>query len=171
MRAFCRYTRKRFEPSHGDVITYSWRVFRVPSRATHTPTNTPTDTHQHTRHHHTTTHTHTHHTARTHHHHTTHTMQTNTTQNPVYNRQPTVILREFQRGENVNGHVHPGQPTMILHSIKIFNICGVCNFYADLLFWNEYKSVINIRNWMRIYCFGINLIFPSVIIFAGMVFR
>ena len=29
----------------------------------------------------------------------------------------------------------------------------------------------NIRNLMRMYCFGINLIFTSVIVFAGMVCR
>ena len=32
-------------------------------------------------------------------------MHTNTTQNPVHNRQPTVILREFLRGEKVNAWI------------------------------------------------------------------
>ena len=45
--------------------------------------------------------------------------------------------RDLETKKLMLGYVHRGHPTMILHSIKIWNICIVCNF-------------------MRIYCFGIN---------------
>ena len=32
------------------------------------------------------------------------------------------------------GYVHGGQPTMIMHSIKIWIICENCNFMRTLLF-------------------------------------
>ena len=35
MRTFCRHTRKRFEPTHGDILNLHTGFFRVPSRATH----------------------------------------------------------------------------------------------------------------------------------------
>ena len=63
--AFCRHTRKRFEPTHGDVFEPTHGFFRAPSRATHR---------QHT--HHTA---HATHTTHTHHRH--HTPATNTTHN------------------------------------------------------------------------------------------
>ena len=67
------------------------------------------------------------------------------------------------------GHMHGGQPSMILHSIKICNICNVCNFMRIYCFWNH--QIRNIRNLMRIYCFGINLIFVTVFVSARMVSR
>ena len=48
MRAFCRHTRKRFEPTHGDVLTLHTGF--LPPRHTHHTHHTPhtTDTTQHT---------------------------------------------------------------------------------------------------------------------------
>ena len=34
------------------------------------------------------------------------------------------------------GYVHDGQPTVILHSVKIWNICNVRNFMRTFCFWN-----------------------------------
>ena len=86
MRASCRYTRRRFESTHGGVLDMSTGgFFRAPSRATlHTFTHTHQTTHTHTtpntKHNHTPTTTHTHHTTRTPHHTPqTHTRTTNTT--------------------------------------------------------------------------------------------
>ena len=62
-------------------------------------------------------------------------------------------------------------PTLILHSIKIWNICYVCNLIADIIVFRIEKSCEKIcfffshRNG-----FGINLRLTSVIVFAGMVF-
>ena len=74
-------------------------------------------------------------------------------QREYLNRQPTVILREFQRGEKMLEYVRRGQPTMILHSIKICNICDVISFGFIVFAIN---LVFNIRNLMGNYCFGIN---------------
>ena len=89
-RAFCWYTRTRFEPTHGGVLNLHTGSFSRVSRHTtqhaHTTPHTPTDTHQHThtnrhtqhtRHHHTHKHTHTQHCTHTQTHtHTTHTSHT-----------------------------------------------------------------------------------------------
>ena len=58
------------------------------------------------------------------------------------------------------GYANRGQPTMILHSIKISNNCNVCNFFMRIYCFGINK-IRNIRNLMRIYCFGINLIFVT----------
>ena len=93
MRAFCLYTRKRFEPTHGDVwnLHTGGGVFRVPSRATHTDTTDTTDTTTHHNTHHNTQHT-THNTQHTTHNtqHTTHNTQ-HTTHNTQHNTQHTKI--------------------------------------------------------------------------------
>ena len=69
MRAFCRYTRKRFACTHGDVWNLHTGGFRMPSRATH----------RHHRH------------QTPHRTHVTHTRMLG----HVHGGQPTVTLREF----------------------------------------------------------------------------
>ena len=49
MWACCRYTRGRFERTHGDVLNAHTEVFSV-THHNHTPTHTPTHTHRHTPH-------------------------------------------------------------------------------------------------------------------------
>ena len=88
----------------------------VGSKRAHVPAPTPHITTQHStpKHKQHIPHTHSQHKAHTPH--CTHTLHT--------------------RHTRMLGHVHGGQPTVILHSVKIGNICNVCNLYADLLFWN-----------------------------------
>ena len=107
MHAFCRYTRRRFERTHGDVLNLHTGGFpRAKPRytqTTHTPhthtPHTPHRTHQHTPHQ---TPPRTKHTP-----HCTHTSPLQHTRMLGYahNRQRTVFLREFQRGEKVNAWI------------------------------------------------------------------
>ena len=76
MRAFCRYTRSRFEPTHGDVLNTHGR-FSACQAAPHTTHTHHTAHTTHTTH--TTPHTHTHH--RHHTPHIAHQHSTNTTHN------------------------------------------------------------------------------------------
>ena len=56
---------------------------------------------------------------------------------------------------------------MIVHSVKIWIICNVCYFLFGFIVLE--LKIRTIRNLMRICCFGMNLIFVTVIILAGMV--
>ena len=109
MWARCRYTRRRPDRTHGGVLNlHTEGAFRVPCYTTHTRTTTPhahTDT-THTTHN--TTCTHTTPTPHTTHTHTTpHTTQHSTTDHDLAN----VIFN------------------------KSCNICNVCNFHEDVLFF------------------------------------
>ena len=111
MRAFCRHTRMRFEPTHGGF-------FRVPSRATHhtehiadtthNPTHTPTDTTHHTSHTNTThndTHTTIHHNTKNAH--PTHTLSTNTTNTLNAHAQHTTDIHiQIQIHIHIHIHIH-----------------------------------------------------------------
>ena len=102
LRAFFRYTRRRFECTHGSVLNLSTEgFFRESSHATHTTTHTHT-TPQHN------------------------TPHTHNTAQPSTDHDPANVIAN-----------------------KFCNICDDCNF-------------------MRIYCFGISLIFVTVIIFLKM---
>ena len=67
----------------------------------------------------------------------------------AHNRQPTVILR---RKSECLDMCTDAPPTMILHSIKICNICIVCNFMRTSLFLEvislaKINSVFFLQNW------------------------
>ena len=84
----------------------------------------------------------------------------------AHNRQPTVILTEFQRGEKVNAWMctavnHDPARVSIKSVISVTSVM-LCGFTVL-----EFIKIRNIRNLMRIYCFGINLRLTSVIISAG----
>ena len=62
----------------------------------------------------------------------------------MHNRQPTVILREFQRGEKVNAWICARRSTDHHHALeKIWIICNVCNFMRTLLFFGINKFCKN----------------------------
>ena len=175
MRAFCRHRRKRFEPTHGDVLNLHMGVFRVPSRATHTtphthrhnPTHNPTHTTQHkttTPKHKTYIPTHTRKRAEPQHggvsaHQAVPHTQPHTRTPPTQHTTPLAHTHHTYYTTHTTP-AHRGQPTMILHSIKIWNICNVCNFLCGFIVFGI-NSIRNIRNLMRIYCFGINLVFVT----------
>ena len=50
--------------------------------------------------------------------------------------------RDLETKKWMLGYVHRGQPTMILHSIKICIICNVCNFFMQIYCFGIKKSVI-----------------------------
>ena len=62
------------------------------------------------------------------------------------------------------GSVHRCQPTMILHSKKSGSFVTSVISCRFIVF--GFNKIRNIRNLMRIYCFGINLIFVIVFISA-----
>ena len=165
MRAFCRYTRGRFEPAHGEE-----GGFRGPSRAPHRQHTLHTDN--------------THHTPQTtdHRHHTPHIAQPTPAPTPYITHIPhtlsahtphthsqhtrTTISVHTHNTRHIHIHIHiltytytphiphhthnahkyhtkpthtcthHRQPTLILHSIKICNICNVCNGMRIYCFWN-----------------------------------
>ena len=99
-RAFLKYTRERFERTHGSVFgARQEETHTSPRHTTHSPTHKPTP--------HITTQLSTPHsnTQSTHTPHCTHTHTTHECLDHAHNRQPTVILRKFRRGEKVNAWI------------------------------------------------------------------
>ena len=126
MRAFCRYTHKRFEPTHGDVLNLHTFFFRAPRRTTHhtlrtnTSTNTTdNDTAQHSTPQHQNT-KRTSHTHSQHMHHSQHTRTTisththNTRHVHIHTHTPPSHHTYHTPHTRMLGHVHNRQPTVIL---------------------------------------------------------
>ena len=117
--AFCRYTRRRLEPTHGGFSACQAALHTDNTHHTTTQLNNNTTIHHNT--------THTKRTSHTLSAHTPHTRMLGY----AHSRQPTVILR---RKSECLDMCTDAPPTMILHSIKICNICNVCNFMRTILF-------------------------------------
>ena len=86
----------------------------------------------------------------------THTHCTHTTHTNAWTRARRANNLETKKW--MLGYVHGGQPTMIMHSIKIWIICNNCNFMRTLLFLelinkfckNYFCNFFTYRNGFRI---------------------
>ena len=124
MRAFCRYTRKRFEPTHGDVLNLHTGFFlRAEPRHTH---HTPTHTTYHTPTHTPRTQTHTPRTQ-------THTPRTHTPQNTQTHQHThsqhtrTTISTHTQTTRHIHIHIHIHTHIHTPHIHECLDTCTIDN--------------------------------------------
>ena len=113
MRAFCRHTRKRFEPTHGDVLFLHTKGLSACQAAPHTPH---------------TTHTTKHHNTKTQNAHPTHTLSTHT-----HSTLSTHTHNHFNtHAQHTTRHMHIRTPPSYhtyhtLHTHKCLDMCTAGN--------------------------------------------
>ena len=140
-RAFCRYTQRHLERTHGGVLNLHTERFSACQAAPHHTTNRTHNTTTQRTHHNTKTQnahpTHTlstYTTAYTNTSTNTHTLHTHHTHTNAWTRAQSTTDRDLDtKKSECLDMCTDAPPTMFLHSIKICNICNVCDFMRTLL--------------------------------------
>ena len=170
MRACCRYTRRRPDRTHGGVLNLHTGGFpraKLHHTTPHTTLTTLTTLHaplttRTNTPHHTPTPTHTHHTHTPHAHTTApHAHTTKTTHTTC-----THTIHHTPTPHHTHTTQHSTAPLTTDHDPVISLKCGISVLSVISCALNVFgiNKIRNIRNLMRIYCFGINLIFVTVFI-------